>query len=69
MDSCVEVGEQKRFFLDSRCSRWKRQFQSCLVEAQTRQVPDDFCNGTVARLSSCVREACASVEGAASTGA
>ena len=39
MDKCVEEGEQQRFFIDSQCSRWKRQYQSCLLESKTMPAP------------------------------
>ena len=60
MDECVEAGEKQRFYLDAQCSRWKRQYQSCLLESKL--VPSsgaaEFCAQQLARLTDCVRVAC-----------
>ena len=32
LDACVEVGEKARFRLETQCRRWKRLFQSCLLQ-------------------------------------
>ena len=55
MDKCVEEGEQQRFFIDSQCSRWKRQYQSCLLESKTMPAPEDFCSPHLDKLSECIR--------------
>ena len=56
MDACLEAGEQQRFLLDSHCNRWKRQYQSCVIEAKTVDTTEDLCAAQLARVSDCVRE-------------
>ena len=59
MDACVEAGEQRRFFLDDQCNRFKRQFQSCVLEYTKRGDADEVCSAHLAKLRACVQTACA----------
>ena len=56
MDACLEAGEQQRFVLDTHCNRWKRQYQSCVIEAKTENTKEDLCAAQMVRLSECVRD-------------
>ena len=57
MDACIEAGEQERFFLDAQCSRWKRQYQSCLLDVKTLPEPEKLCRPQLDKLGECVRDA------------
>ena len=53
MDACVEAGEKRRFLLNAQCSRFKRLYQSCLIEAA------DDCAKELHQLHDCVQQALA----------
>ena len=50
MDACIEPAERKRFRGDNACRRWRRLYQSCILESQA---PTD-CDGRLQRFHKCV---------------
>ena len=53
MDSCLEIGERRRFTLDSQCMRWKRKYQACILQGG----PEGSCASTIEQLTNCIQEA------------
>eukprot|EP00320_Phaeocystis_rex_P001487 CAMPEP_0119068090 /NCGR_PEP_ID=MMETSP1178-20130426/10477_1 /TAXON_ID=33656 /ORGANISM="unid sp, Strain CCMP2000" /LENGTH=101 /DNA_ID=CAMNT_0007049783 /DNA_START=27 /DNA_END=329 /DNA_ORIENTATION=- len=41
LDSCVELGEKRRFRVETNCRRWKRLFQSCLLHGNGDEACED----------------------------
>ena len=50
MDACIEPAERRRFRSDNECRRWRRLYQSCILESQS---PTE-CDGRLQRFHKCV---------------
>ena len=54
MDACVDASEQVRFRGDIECRRWRRLYQSCILESSGS--PSE-CDRALRKFHSCVVEA------------